>query len=345
MKTKVTTFLLFSFFLFTSCQNEENEVIQDSNTNSITVNSPLAGLLMRVSQNPTSNDNVLDNSSCFSVQLPVSVIVNNQQIVVSTAADYQLVQDAIDAFSDDDDLVNFIYPITLNFENFTSIIVNNPSELDDIIDECDEDDGFDEIDCITLIYPISINIYNSNNQLAETVVINSNSQLFNFLENLENNVYVAIQFPISMQNSQGQTIVINNNDELEDAIEDAIDDCDDDSNNNVGNNALSSILSSGTWYVSYFFDDVDETSNYSGYIFTFNSNGNVVAVKNSITINGQWSSFIDSGEEKLELNFNSITFEELNDDWEVVEYTSNQVRLKDVSGGNGGTDYLYFSKN
>ena len=37
--------------------------------------------------------------------------------------------------------------------------------------------------------------------------------------------------------------------------------------------------------------------------------------------------------------------DELEDDWEVIEYSSTQIRLKDVSGGNGGTDYLYLSKN
>ena len=37
--------------------------------------------------------------------------------------------------------------------------------------------------------------------------------------------------------------------------------------------------------------------------------------------------------------------DELEDDWEVVEFTATQIRLKDVSGGDGSTDYLYFTKN
>lgn len=345
MKTKITYFIL-SFFILISCQKEENEIIQDANTNSISVNSPLTNLLERVSQNPTSNDNILDNSSCFSVQLPVTVIVNGQQITVSSETDYQLVQDAIDAFSNDDDIVNFIYPISIQFQNFTTLTLNNSDDLDDVLDDCGEDDGFDEIDCIVLNYPIVINVYNSNNQLAETISITSNTQLFNFLENLENNVFVAIQFPISIVNFLGQTIVISNNNDLEDAIEDAIDDCDDDSGGGSGGSTnLATVLTSGTWYISYFFDDVDETSYFNGYNFTFNSNGTVVATRNTTTINGTWSTYIDSGDEKLNLNFTDATFDELVDDWDVVEYTSNQVRLKDVSGGNGGTDYLYLTKN
>nr|WP_315147929.1 hypothetical protein [uncultured Flavobacterium sp.] len=39
------------------------------------------------------------------------------------------------------------------------------------------------------------------------------------------------------------------------------------------------------------------------------------------------------------------TFLELTDDWEIIERTSTVIKLKDVSGGNGGTDYLTFTKN
>lgn len=35
----------------------------------------------------------------------------------------------------------------------------------------------------------------------------------------------------------------------------------------------------------------------------------------------------------------------LSDDWDVLERTDTKIRLIDVSGGNGGTDYLTFEKN
>lgn len=335
--------LLLSLILF-SCQTEENEIIQDT-TNNLTVASPLKGLLARVSQNPTSQDNILDNSSCFNVVLPVTVIVNGQQIVVSSQAQYQDVQDAIDAFTNDDDIVNFVYPITIQFQNFSTQVLQNSDALDDILDDCGEDDGFDEIDCISFNFPIVINVYNANNQLAETITIQNNTDLFNFLENLEDNEFVAINFPISLVNSNGQTVVINSNNQLEDVIEDSIDDCDDSSGGTGGTATLTNTITNGTWYVSYYFDDVDETSNYNGYNFTFNTNGTSIAIKNATSINGTWSNYIDSGEEKLELAFDGLILDDLEDDWKLVEFSSNVIKLKDVSGGNGGTDYLYFTKN
>lgn len=344
MKLKHFLNLSLVALLLMSCQSEENEIVQDANQN-LANSSPLTNLISRVSQNPTSTDNVLDNSSCFSIVLPVTVIVNGQNIVVANQTDYQTVQDAIDAFSNDDDIVNFVYPITIQFQNFSTLVVQNADVLDDIMDDCGEDDGFDEIDCLNFNFPIVVNVYNANNQLAETISITNNIQLYNFLESLEDNEYIAIQYPISVTDSNNQTIVISNNDQFEDVIEDAIDDCDEDSQSSGGNGNLSAILSDGTWYVSHFYDDTNQTSVYAGYTFTFNTNGTSLVLRNSVSINGSWSNYIDGNEEKLELDYDGSILDELEEDWEVVEYSSTQVRLKDVSGGNGGTDYLYLSKN
>ena len=77
------------FITFFSCQKEEMVIIDENNNETLTSTSPLTGLITRVSQNPTAIDNVLDNSSCFKVKLPVTVIVNGQNIVVATETDYK----------------------------------------------------------------------------------------------------------------------------------------------------------------------------------------------------------------------------------------------------------------
>jgi hypothetical protein len=68
-------------------------------------------------------------------------------------------------------------------------------------------------------------------------------------------------------------------------------------------------------------------------------------VKASTTTTGSWSNYIDSGDDIMELNFNDSNLDELEEDWEITEYSSTVIKLKHVSGGNGGTDYLYFTKN
>src|SRR3970282_1822150 len=292
MKTIKYLLMSFTSILFISCQNEETLIIQDT-TQNLSVLSPLASLISRVSQNATSQDNVLDNSSCFNIQWPVSVIVNGKQITVANQNDYLTVQAALDAFSSDDDLVNFVYPITIKYQNWNTQLIANSDQLEDIIENCDEDDGFDEIDCIHINYPIKIDIYNANNQIANTIAIQNDADLYNFLENIESNVIVSINYPVSISDSNGQKVLITNNSNFEDTIEDNIEDCEINSGA-VGNPNFISVLTDGRWHVSYFFNKVDETSIYDGYNFTFNSSTTVLAVKETNTIDGIWSTFVNS---------------------------------------------------
>lgn len=334
--------LVFSFF---SCQKEELEIIeQKSNPETLTATSQLTKLVERVTQTPTGLDNVLDNSSCFSVVLPVTVIINGQNFLVGTQGDYQVVQDAMDAFSNDDDLVNFVYPITIQFQNSQTQVISTSDMLDDVIDNCGEDDGLDEIECIQFMYPININIYDANNQFAQTVAIQSDVQFYNFISNLSDNQIIAFQFPIAIIDSNGQSVTISSNQQLLEFIDDSIDDCNSNSGGGSGGNTdFTTVLASGSWKITYFFDDVDETTNYNSYNFVFNPNGTSIASGNQV-INGTWNAYLDSGTQKLNILFDGLTLDEIEDDWNVIEYTSTIIRLKNVSGGNGGTDYLTFTK-
>ena len=343
MKIKYFIQLALLVFLFGSCQKDSSVINENQNPSNIIPNSPLANLLSRTSQNPTSFDNVIDTTSCFRVQLPVSINVDTQNITVSTQDDYQLVQDAIDANANDDDIVHFYFPITIQYQNFTTQVISNANQLHDAIEACGEDDGFDEIDCIAINYPISINIYDSNNQVANTLTMQSNMQLFNFITTLSNGIIAAIVYPISVTNSNGQSVVINSNAALETFIDNAIDDCDD--SGGGSNPTFTATITSGTWYVSYFFKDQDETSDYTGYHFTFMNNGTINVIKNASNSNGLWSTYTNSGQDEMNLNFENSNLNELNEDWVIIEYSATTIHLKHLSGGGSEIRYLYFSKN
>lgn len=343
MKTIQLLLILALSFALTNCQKEEEEIITDTPpTESIVMGSPLAGLISRNSQSPTACDNVLDNTSCFRVVLPVTVTVNGNQVTVTSEDDYQTVQDLIDNTSGND-IVYFSYPITIQYQNFTTEVINDWNELDDAIDDCDDDDGLDEIDCVFINYPIVINVYNTSTQTSNTVTIQNNTQLYNFINGLTSGVIAAIVYPISATNSGGQNVVINNNSELESFLEDSIDDCDDDGG--TWNPSFTTILTTGNWYVSYYEEDGDvETSDYNGFNFTYFANSNVEATKNSVTTLGTWSTYIDGGYNKIELVFDNPELDELEEDWLILEYNQTIIRLKHVSGGDGSIDYLNFTK-
>ncbi len=121
--------------------------------------------------------------------------------------------------------------------------------------------------------------------------------------------------------------------------------CSKEDNQGPGTNVLN-IVNQGNWRFALYNDSgVDETNHYTGYTFTF-SNGTVTAVKNASTVTGTYSTIFDDSKNKLVLNFGvTVPFDELNDDWHILEETATRVRLQDVSGGSGQTDLLTFEKN
>jgi hypothetical protein len=122
---------------------------------------------------------------------------------------------------------------------------------------------------------------------------------------------------------------------------------DDDNSSSITPDNVSNTVTSGTWRITYYWDtDHEETSNYSGYSFTFATGGVLTAVKTGSTVTGTWSTGTDDSKTELVIAFASpASFVEISDDWEVIENTSTKIRLQDVSGGNGGTDLLTFEKN
>jgi len=129
------------------------------------------------------------------------------------------------------------------------------------------------------------------------------------------------------------------------------DDDDGSNNNNANPQEVINIAQSGNWTITYFFDtDSDESSDFNGYTFTFADTGVLTATNGSSTIIGTWSvtnSSSSSSNSDLDFNISFVSppdFEELSDDWDIISYTSTKIELIDVSGGNGGTDYLTFEK-
>jgi hypothetical protein len=120
---------------------------------------------------------------------------------------------------------------------------------------------------------------------------------------------------------------------------------------------ITNISTDGTWIVSSYIDDGDdETSDYSTFRFNFLEDGVLNATdllsSNSNPYVGTWSitdsnSNDDDSLDDLDFNINltvSNQLDDLSDDWDIISFTDTEIKLIDVSGGNGGTDYLTLSK-
>nr|WP_299339298.1 hypothetical protein [Allomuricauda sp.] len=100
--------------------------------------------------------------------------------------------------------------------------------------------------------------------------------------------------------------------------------------------ALTDSTQNGSWRITQFLDDgTDETNDFEGYVFTFNSDGSVVANNGGNSVNGTWSIEMDDDDDdrdeiEFEISFSgSSEFDDLSDDWDVMEYTSSRIRLSE----------------
>lgn len=467
--------LLFMFSLLVfSCRTEETLLIEPPEEEQLAVNSTIAILMQQVTLLDGSNDNIIDNANCITIQLPITVIIDGEELIIESELDFDTIEAIYDEFTDDLDELDIVFPITITLSDFTEVVINNSDELQSYASACNDENEIDlDIECLDFHYPIFASLYNANNELIETITLEDDEDLYDLIENLDANTIVTINFPITVTLWDGTDLVIDDMIELQSVIESAVNECDEDddydyndddcdncsasdleailtdcdywivdklerndydlediyvgylfsflndgainvvegSNNyngtweitGEGNNIQMNIditglsdfdenwnlheievnqeetkvdlrygddrlrfesdcnnggpgpddtelvasLTTGSWFVTYYFDDQDETSNYNYYEFYFATNGTASAVHTSGTTYGTWST--STGDEtELELNLNFGTnspLNELAEDWDVLEVTSEIIRLKDVSGGNGSEEFLTFERD
>lgn len=106
-------------------------------------------------------------------------------------------------------------------------------------------------------------------------------------------------------------------------------------------------LPQGKWKITKMVDSTsDHTSDFQSFSFTFNEDGTVTAKNDILTEPGTWAyqNSSNSGEE-LVLQFSEMEpFDELNDDWDIVSVSNVKIELSDISGGDGDTELLTFTK-
>ncbi|PIQ18546.1 MAG: hypothetical protein COW66_05880 [Flavobacteriaceae bacterium CG18_big_fil_WC_8_21_14_2_50_34_36] len=194
------------------------------------------------------------------------------------------------------------------------------------------------ITCINFQYPITFILLDANNQQTGTQTVNNDAELLLFLTTIDPNGSVSIVFPINVILADGTIVEVNNNQELLDIIAA----CDSNGGDVPGN--FTDILTDGVWFVTYYFEDVDETDNFSGYEFSFATNNTAQATTSSTTINGTWN-LTSSSTPDLVLYFGQASpLDNLDEDWQIIEATPLIIRLKNVSGGDGTTDFLTYER-
>jgi hypothetical protein len=105
-------------------------------------------------------------------------------------------------------------------------------------------------------------------------------------------------------------------------------------------------MQQGKWKVILFQEGSNvETASFSGYEFTFQDNGGVVAQKDARRVTGGWIMGSGNRYGKFILAFGQTDpFEDISEDWTILEKTPTRLRLEHISGGDGSKELLTFEK-
>ncbi len=335
-------FALLAIIVLFSCKKESYELVEDPEDTGLKTNSVVATLVQRTAMNDGSLDNIIDKANCFTINLPVTVIANNQEIVVSSENDFYSIEAIFDRFSTDEDILEIRYPIIITQNDFTEIVISNESELISRANNCaGENVEDDDIECVDFLYPIRASLFDKTTELANRIFITDDRQLYEFIDSLDENLVTELNFPMTVVLSDGTETILNNLSNLESFIA-GVDECDEDDDYDYNDDDVYSmseqkfvdVLTACNLIIDKIHvNDQDLTNSYDQYDFTFHTDGSVDAVLDGVISFGIWS--VTSANEDLILHIMIDSLSDLSEDWIVYEIelednNTTKIELKNI---------------
>lgn len=333
----ISSLVLTALLTFTSCQDEiDNENGQNPNTNNS--NSETASNLERTSMYDGSFDDFLDGVSCSSILLPIVATINGTQISIITQSDYQTVINIFGQFTNDNDTVTLQFPLSVRLSNYSEVTVANQSEYNAIMNACEvlEATGKDAINCLHIDFPITILAYSLIFEQTGSVVIQSEQQLYTYMNNMNDAELFAVNYPITATLSNNSTVSLTSDLDLQTSINDClgIENAENEAENKAKN--LEIILVDGVFKVQSFINaGVNTANNYANYTVDFANNASIVA-KDTVNATAQdiQGTYKITSETEVFLNLTfagNATFNLLNNEWQVTSFSTTSISLQSTT--------------
>jgi len=204
-----------------------------------------------------------------------------------------------------------------NFEEDNAIAADSNlfSNLIDIASDSDKPN--ESIACIDFIYPITLFVFNENNEYQYTSTISDDDEFSDFLNPIAETYAISISFPISSTLDSGEALIINNKEELEESINNCLD------VEIVGE--CEAFIRECLWKVGYSFDYdnvylgaiLQETDGF----LTFNTQNDIIA--------GSWTPFVIENELHININLidSTVVGAFFNLDWKAEYIDDNSLLL------------------
>ena len=331
-KFSLVAFLLALIMALTSCQDEEPFVETIDEEQTLSFDSTALQLLKETVSNDGSYDNIVDGASCFDIQFPYSVVVNDVNLTVETMAGLQVLEEVLDSLEGSTSVMNIVFPITITMADYTEVAVNSKDDLQKIASQCVEG-GLDvDIECIDLVYPVTIFTYNPNFQQTASVTVAHDEETRRFFAGLEDADLISFDFPLTLKYTDSTEVVANTNPELATMLKQAKEACDEDDDNDYNDDdftkeQLDSVLVECPWnFVQVQRNSEDESEQYDTYAFAFEDDGKVISYgKNGYNIEGEWSTSVVDYRVVVKLDFEENTV--FNNTWKVYEIKEGKIKM------------------
>lgn len=335
----ITTVFLTALLSFTSCQDEmDNETGENPNTNTNAADSQTAKNLKRSAMYDGGFDDFLDGISCSSILLPLTATVNGTQVNIVNEADYQQVINILGEFNTDDDTVVLQFPVTVVLSNYTEVVITNQGEYDALYDACQQAQAGaeDVISCVEIDFPVTLLTYNLNLDQTGSIVIESEQQLFSYMDNFGDDELFSVNYPITITGAGETTTVISSDADLQSSVQSCIDEENTMEDAEESADALEVILVDGLFQVESFVNSGVNTANdYAEFTINF-ANDLTVLAENTVNttvqdVEGTYQ-VTSQTEVYLSLNFtNSASFSLLNQNWEVTSFSNTSISLQSTT--------------
>lgn len=345
--------IILCLSMFLACQVEEDlEII--NNSTALNGDSQLTDNLRRLTQNPTAFDNFIDGSSKIRVEFPAQLTINNEiNFSLNSTEDYSSLIEILEN-TPARDMIALNFPFNVSTIDYRVETLNSSEELDQLLETAQESS---EVNCVELSYPIDVQFFNASSTFVDTRIFVNEPQFFNFLDEVKsNNLFYQLDYPVGIfvdagPDQQFETFV-NSNDELTSIYQDLFESCFEPLlyNNNPSNNNPTNLeqfvqfITNGTFIISELIDEGEQDNTYNNLQFNFSLVGNFegAIIVDQGTI-GDWSAYIDDGVIIFDLSFEESFYDELEEDWDVLNYDETDLVLQDISS-DGDTSSLTFSK-
>jgi len=192
-----------------SCYEDDAPLVEDEN--SLYHSSDLSSKLQSITSHNASFDDLIDNAFCFSLIFPYELTVNDQLRVFNSKQDLSPLRE--------DDAIEIVFPVSIVFSYYSIQEVNSTSELNTLINQCDDFQSLTAFNCFSIEFPLTIKDFNDVNSSFQTHHFFNNKIIFLYLENLYDSDVYDIDYPILLLNKISREIVINDNQEFIDMLD------------------------------------------------------------------------------------------------------------------------------